>query len=185
MAFKFFLRPFRQRGNSNDVPTTFNFSINVTDNESISSVKIDLTSIGGPSDLVLSKSIGNKYIGSYATSKSSIEGNKLVIFTITDNRGNTKELVRYIDLIGQKDYLDIFTDASSQVCNTCTWAAKGELALQYDKGAIEGVEDYVFDFTTEGSYAGFGLNLSGWSNTNTKDYSIYDTFISFLSRSNR
>lgn len=163
---------------SNEIKNSVFLSVKVSDNESIKLVSVDLSAIGGASTFELTPTnLSNTYTGEYILNPTFLEGSKVITFTAMDNEDNIKSVERSINLVGPKQYLDIFTDVSSEVCNSCVWNAKGDLAIQYNKGAIEGVEDYVFDFATVGWYAGFGLNLTGWDDEKAKDYSMYDTLI--------
>ena len=76
--------------------------------------------------------------------------------------------------------LDIYTDNSSMICTGCTWSS-GTLTEESNTGAVEGVKDYLFNYTIQNGWAGLGLNISNWSSAQAKDFSGYDNLqLSYL-----
>lgn len=158
----------------NDVTNSVNIALNATDDGSISSVTIDLSPVNGSSAHVLTDMGNGLYSTNTTLSVGISTGTKTLNATVTDDLGNTTSAIIYLTVNSKTSYLAIYTDPSSMVCGTCTWASQGTLNPN-TSGAPEGINHYQFNYTAVNYYAGFGLNVSNWNNANAKDFSLYDS----------
>ncbi len=158
----------------NNVSTNLTFAVNATDDGSIASVKLDLTSIGGGSAVIMTLASASTYTYPYTLAAGASLGTKTIVVTVTDNSGNQKTELITLTVNPSVSYLDIYTDASTMI--TGSWASSGStLAEQTGGGASEGTKDYLLNFTTSSWYAGFGLNFTNWTDAQAKDFSAYET----------
>lgn len=159
----------------NNTSSAVIFSVTATDDGSVSSVNIDLSSIGGGSAVRMNAAGGNNYTYNYTVLAGIATGAKNILVSVTDNMGNvtTKPIVLTVN--PYVTYLNIYTDNSSMI--TGTWGA----TEQSNAGAIEGIKDYLISYTISGWWGGSGLNISNWSTAQAKDFSGYDSLqISYL-----
>jgi lysophospholipase L1-like esterase len=161
----------------NNVDNNLVFNVNATDDGSIGSVKIDLSSIGGGAAVAMSNAGSNNYSVSYTIPINAAVGTKTVPVTVTDNLGNKKTTTISFTVSSSFTYTDIYTDASTMICANCFWtgATTDVVVEQSNAGAIEGVKDYKFSYTIANYWAGMGFNISNWSDANAKDFSSYDS----------
>lgn len=160
----------------NNVVNSLSFGITATDDGTISSVTLDLSSIGGGTAVAMISSGGNNYTATYSMAAGVAVGTKTIVATVTDNSGN--KTTKNISLVVNSSvtYLDIYTDASTLV--TGNWVATGTLAEQTGMGAIEGTKDYLMTYTVTSFYAGLGLNISNWGAVGQeKNFSTYDNLL--------
>lgn len=160
----------------NNTSTPVVFSATATDDGSVSSVNIDLSSIGGSSAVSMNAAGGNNYTYDYTVPVGIATGAKNINVSVTDNMGNvtTKPIVLTVN--PYMTYLNIYTDNNSMING-----AWGSVAEQSNAGAIEGIKDYLISYTISSWYAGIGLNISNWSSSYAKDFSGYDSLqISYL-----
>jgi|GEM_PF-3448745 len=157
----------------NNVSNNLAFSVTATDDGTISSVMLDLSSIGGSSGAAMTLSGSNTYQSNYTMAAGIATGTKNIIAKVTDNKGNVTTQTISLSVNSSVTYLDIYTDASTMV--TGNWVATGSLAEQTGAGAIEGTKDYLMSYTISSYYAGLGLNISNWSTAGQeKNFSGYD-----------
>jgi peptidoglycan/xylan/chitin deacetylase (PgdA/CDA1 family)/lysophospholipase L1-like esterase len=159
----------------NNVANNLTFAIHATDDGSIASVNLDLSAIGGGSAVAMSSTGSNNYTASYTLPINASTGTKTITATVTDNVGNIKQTTVSLTVNPSVTYLDIYTDATTMICPTCFWPGTA-LTEQSNKGAIEGIKDYVYNYTISGYWAGMGMNITNWDETQAKDFSGYDNF---------
>ena len=159
----------------NNKTDTVHFLLKVTDDGSISSVKIDLSSIGGGIAVSMNNDGNNNYSKDCIIPSGANIGLKNITVTVTDNRGNITSTVIPFTIEPYLTYLNIYTDNDAMICSACVWAGNGTIKEQSNAGAKEGVKDYFFEYTISSWWASAGLNVSSWSATNAKDFSIYDS----------
>jgi len=157
----------------NNASTPVIFSVAATDDGSVSSVSIDLSSIGGAPAISMNAGGGGNYALSYTVPEGTAVGNKSIIVSVTDNMGNVTTANIVLTVTPHLIYLDIYTDNNSMICAGCTWAS-GTLEEQSNAGAIEGIKDYLYSYNITNGWAGMGLNISNWSPAQAKDFSGYD-----------
>ncbi len=152
----------------NNVSHSLAFLVNATDDGSIANVSLNLSSIGGGT-VIMTPAAANNFNYTYILPAGAAPGTKTIVATVTDNLGNQK--TQNITLVVNPfiTYTEIYTDPSTMV--TGTWNGNGTLVEQTGAGASEGTKDYRFDYTAVGWFAGFGLNLSNWSDAQAKDFS--------------
>ncbi len=160
----------------NNTSTAVIFSVTATDDGSISSVHIDLSPIGGSSSVSMSAEGGNNYTYNYTVPEGTAIGDKNITVSVTDDIGNVTIESIVLTVNPYLTYLDIYTDNSSMING-----AWGAVAEESNAGAIEGIKDYLFSYDIQNGWAGIGLNISNWSDTQAKDFSGYDSLqISYL-----
>ncbi|MFN3404297.1 MAG: T9SS type A sorting domain-containing protein [Cytophagaceae bacterium] len=157
----------------NNVTNYLTFEAEASDNGNLTSVKLDLSSIGGGSSVNMNTSGGNTYTLEYTLPVGASTGSKAIHLTVTDNDGFTASQTIYLNINPSIEYLNIYTDASSIVNGT--WNSNGTLSEQNGTSAFEGSKDYLFNFNVAAWYAGFGLNISNWSDANAKNFSGFPT----------
>jgi hypothetical protein len=159
----------------NNVPNAVLFSVNATDDGSIAGVSADLSSIGGGSAVAFTASGGNNYTLNYNAPSGVAPGTKSIPVTVTDNQGNT--MIQNVTLVVKSTlcYSPIYNDASTLYCSGCVYASGGTLIQQSNNGAYEGVQDYLFNYTVSGYYAGFGFSFNNWGAGAALDFSGYDS----------
>jgi peptidoglycan/xylan/chitin deacetylase (PgdA/CDA1 family) len=161
----------------NNVSTALDFSITATDDGAVSSVNIDLSSIGGSSAVGMDAAGGNSYTLSYTVPKGTVLGNKNIIVSVIDDMGNVTTKTIVLTVNPYLTYLNIYTDNNSMI--TGTWSS-GTLTEQSNAGAIEGIKDYLFSYNVNG-WVGLGLNISNWTSAQAKNFSGYDSLqLSYL-----
>ncbi len=156
----------------NTAATLVKFAVEVVSTKSITvtSVKINLSSVGGGSAVNMTSLGNNKYEYSYTIAAGISAGSKTVTVTVVDNSPETNTTDITLTVLPSFTYLDIYTDASSMVNGT--W---GGVTEQSNSGASEGTKDYVFAYTISSYWAGAGLDICGWADSGAKDFSDYDS----------
>ena len=159
----------------NNAVNPLTFSLSVTDDGSITGVTLDLTSLGGGSSVSMTALGGNNYTFSYSAPAGIASGIKNIPAIATDDQGNTLAINIPVNIQSALIYTAIYTDASSMVCGGCTYGSNGILTQESNNGAYEGVQDFLFNYTVAGYYAGFGLNIANWTPSSAVDFSSYDS----------
>jgi hypothetical protein len=159
----------------NNVTNSLIFNLNVVDDGSITGVVLDLSSLGGGKSVPMSLSSGNNYSLTYLAPIGVASGIQNIIATATDNLGNILTQNISVNVQSSLIYTAIYTDASSLVCGGCTYGSNGVLTQESNNGAYEGVQDFLFNYTVAGYYAGFGLNIANWTPSSAVDFSSYDS----------
>jgi hypothetical protein len=164
----------------NNVSNPLTFKVSATDDGSITSVTLNLSTIGGGTAVTMTKG-ATDYTLAYTAASGITEGEKAIVATVTDNQGN--KTTKNITLTVNSAIIStpIYTDKATMINGT--WGAPSiaqggtidaNILEQSNLGAQEGVKDYVFSYSMAGYYAGFGLNVSNWGSSQ-KDFSTYDT----------
>ncbi|MFN3404300.1 MAG: T9SS type A sorting domain-containing protein [Cytophagaceae bacterium] len=166
---------------SNASTTEVNFTVNATDDGSITSVKLNLSALGGPSSVDMSAGSSNNYLYSYNVTSGLATGTKTVSVTVTDNNGNTKTAEITIQVSSPRSVIDIYTDASTKIVDK--WAGGGTLT-EKSGSAYEGNKYYEFTYTASGWWAGFGWNFDNWGGSAPVNAAGYDSLLIAYSSSN-
>jgi uncharacterized protein YjdB/peptidoglycan/xylan/chitin deacetylase (PgdA/CDA1 family)/lysophospholipase L1-like esterase len=159
----------------NNIANPLTFTLNATDDGSVASVKLDLSSIGGGTAVAMTSVGSNNYTASYILPTNAATGTKTIIATVTDNVGNTKQTTISLTINASISYLDIYTDASTMISGSWAGGTTDVIAEQSNAGAIEGVKDYKFSYTIVSYWAGMGMSLTNFNDALAKDFSGYDS----------
>jgi hypothetical protein len=171
----------------NDKSTSVSFSVHAsTSTGSISTVTIDLSSVGGGSAVAMTKGTGDLYSASFTVASGLAVGTKTVTVTATDNSSNTKTASASVLVTapaGPLQYYYLYADTSVMQANIGWYgngtgnnaAATGCAAAEISTGAYEGTKCIDFTYAVTGWWAGFGVV---WNNYNfTADMSTWDTLV--------
>ena len=162
----------------NNTSNSLAFAVTATDDGSITSVTLDLSSIGGGTALAMTSSGGNNYTATYSMAAGISVGTKAIVATVTDNKGNKTTQNISLTVNASVTHLDIYTDASTLITGTWVQNTPGSILEQTGGGAIEGTKDYLANYTVASYWAGIGLNISSWSTVGQeKNFSGYDNLL--------
>lgn len=157
---------------ANTSSQNLSFMLNATDDGSVSSVTLDLSAIGGGNAVLMNAIGSNNYELNYSIAPQlPFIGIKTITATVTDNLGNKKMKSIVLTVNPTYKYMEIYTDNSTMICSSCFWTT-GTFKEQTNAGAIEGVKDYLFDYS--GTWAAVNLNLCEFY-LPEKDFSAYDS----------
>jgi hypothetical protein len=160
----------------NNIANEITISASITDEVgSIASAILDLTEVGGGSEVPMSNS-GDNYTASHTITAGFEAGIKKIYLIAVNDR--EKERTKSIELqvvAPATEDLIIYNDSETLI--EATWAYNGTLS-EITSGAYEGTNHYQFDYDISGWYAGFGLNLINWEGDGFGyDFTGYDSLV--------
>jgi hypothetical protein len=172
---------------TNDKANTIAFSVHASNSAgSISTVTIDLTSLGGGAAVAMTKGAGDLYTCSFDVAAGIAAGTKNVVATATDNTSAQKTLTAAVVVTlpaGPSHYQYLYVDTST-IQASIGWygngagsgtAATGCAAAEISTGAYEGTKCLDFTFAVNAWWAGFGLV---WNSYNyVLDATGYDSLV--------
>jgi hypothetical protein len=149
----------------NDSAHDVSFSTKATDPDgTISSVTLNLSLLGGPSAVAMTKS-GDNFTYTFRTAPGLGAGAKTVTATATDNAGNTKSTSTKVTVSnppGTLTVLNIYTDAKTYPGFSET-AMSSVAPKEMTTGASEGTHCFKVTFSLNNWWDDFGFVVNNWN----------------------
>lgn len=151
---------------SSETETEITITATVTDESASVSVTLDLSAIGGGSEVVMTKA-GDDYSLTYTVEDGLATGSKQIIINAINAEDNSRSKSFELKIIGPAgEELIIYNDAETEI--TYVWVSNGGSISEVTGGAYEGSKHYENNYNAyAGGWCVTGLDL------NTVDISSY------------